>query len=208
MPQSRYQQRLLAGACAWSSGCTKPLADGSAYCERHRRRRNRLNSESVNRARDARRAAGLCPYCPGDKPAKLTSPETSCTACKIRRRQLTSVKTTSQGDREARIAAATRKGEDGRTRYHGQGKRGNQPRIQLDHQDLEYAKRMLEAGEVGLDLYEQAVANQAPRIQREDIKSASLHNLAMAQGHIEDVLERRGFFKGHFDKKHGRRDGE
>lgn len=106
--------------------------------------------------------------------------------------------------RATRIAAMTRKDASNRTRYHGQGKRGMQPRIQLDGQDLGFARREIAAGEAGLQLLETDEVKAMGRIQREDVKNAALHCLARASGHIEDILERRG----HFKMRHGRREGK
>lgn len=175
--------------------------------------------EAVQRKRDERRSAGLCLYCPGSKPTKVEPPKTTCTACKIRRRQLNGLAITgpaaaaaADAARVERITSATRKGEDGRTRFHGQQRRGGQPGIQVDDQDFRYARESAEAGQAGLHIFEQAVAERAPRYQRDDIKSAALHQVSRAIDHLEDILVRRGFFNdgtgGHFQRRHGRREGE
>jgi hypothetical protein len=211
---SHYQQRLEAGECTYP-GCDEPLCSGSSYCEEHWEDHKRRDREYRQRKRDARREAGLCLECPGDKPARVRHPDTTCIACRVRRRRLTRADGTTVGgvgkrvDKDQRIAAATKVGEDGRERYHGQQKRGNQPHIQLDEQDLGYARDALEAGLAGLYVYEEAVRAKTPRIQREDIRSAALHHLNRATGHVDDVLGRRDYFgAGHVKLRHGKRDGE
>lgn len=185
-------------------------------CVKHHKAHKRRNRESAQRRRDARRESGLCVYCPGKRPARSVAGGTSCLACRIRRNRLGGVPGAGVGnavcnDRAARVAAATVKGADGRLRYHGQKKRGMQPAIQLDDQDVGYARDVLESGQTGLHLYEEAVEARAPRFQRDDIKSAALHQINRAIGHLENVLERRGFFAdrpGHVRTRHGRREGE
>lgn len=217
VPETLYQQRLDQGKCTYSSGCHRPPADGTSLCEHHHRKHKRSKREAAQRKRDERRAAGLCLYCPGDKPAKVAPPKTTCAACKIRRGQVNGMGVDGIGEasdiaRQERIAAATRKGDDGRTRFHGQQKRGSQPRIQVDDQDFRYARQSLEAGQAGLHLFERAVAAREPRFQRDDIKSAALHQINRAMGFLEEILDRRGYFGdgsgGHFRMRHGRRDGE
>lgn len=215
MISKHYQERLEQGKCVWSRGCKRPLADGSSLCERHLSRSKRKTREWVAEKRAKRREDGVCIFCPGSNPTPVTPPDTYCMACRIRRKRLVKVDGTrlqvNEGDRAAKLAAATRRGEDGRTRYHGQQKRGNQPAIQLDDQDIRYIKDAVEAGHAGIHAYEAAKEAKAPVFQREDIKSAALHQLSRASGHIDDILARRGFFKekpGHTIRKHGKRDGE
>lgn len=216
MAESLYQQRLEQGKCTYSGGCRSPPAPDSSLCVKHHKGHKRRNRDSAQRKRDARKAAGLCVYCPGQRPARAVAGGTSCLACRIRRNRLNGTTVDGIGNavdnrKAARIAAATVKGEDGRLRYHGQKKKGMQPAIQLDDQDIGYARDMLDSGQAGLHLYEEAVAARAPRFQRDDIKSAALYQVNRAIGHLENVLEHRGFFDdrpGHARQRHGRREGE
>jgi hypothetical protein len=64
------------------------------------------------------------------------------------------------------------------TRYHGQAKRGQQPREQLNAQDLGWARQSLAAGETGLQLFSMPEVQALPRIQREGVKAAALRKLS------------------------------
>lgn len=209
-----YQQHKEGELCTWSGdSCQRPHAPDSSLCEKHLRKKRKANRERNQRIRDERRENGECLYClpTNGKPAKVVAPETSCVPCRIRRGRLAGVNPPtllSEDERAARIASATVKGEDGRLRYHGQRKRGSQPVLQLDDQDVALTLESIRAGQIGLHLYEQAVAARAPIIQREDLKSAALHQLSRAQDHLDEILGRRGYFKSHVGKRHGPRDGE
>lgn len=115
-------------------------------------------------------------------------------------------------DKSRRIASRTLTGEDGRTRYHGQDRRGQQTHAQLDAQDLGFARREITRGESGLEVYAAEVAKSKagdpeamPRIQRDGLRSDAVGYLERASRHLEDVVERHG---GHAMKRHGRRDGD
>lgn len=128
----------------------------------------------------------------------------TCLACRVLRQKIRKADGTrdKELDKSDQIAAATRTHEDGRTRYHGQGKRGQQPQAQLNRQDLGMARKALDAGEQGLGLLETDEVKALPRIQRADVKQAAAHQLDRATRHIDDVLER----IGHFGKRHGKRE--
>jgi uncharacterized Zn finger protein (UPF0148 family) len=149
----------------------------------------------------------LCVWCPeSGPPARVKPGETSCPGCRVRRRRIPRpLGGVDNGvDKASLIAARTRTHEDGRTRYHGQGKRGQQPSAQLNRQDLDFAESAFAAGRDGLGLLETPEVQALPRVQREDVKRAAAHQLDRATRHIDDVLER----LGHFKERHGRRDGE
>ncbi|HEU4727668.1 MAG TPA: hypothetical protein VFT22_07260 [Kofleriaceae bacterium] len=133
---------------------------------------------------------------------------TSCLPCRIRRHRIRSadggVNTGVNQGREARIAARTVTHSDGRTRYHGQSRRGQQPAAQLNQQDAELAAECFATFREGLALIETDDVKALPRVQRDGVKSAVAHQGDRAIRHIEDVLER----LGHFKVRHGKRDGE
>lgn len=211
-PAVTYADRKEQGLCV-SRGCRRSASDESALCAIHHRKRKRANKEWRQRQRDERRERGLCVWCPQRRaggPARSVAGSTACLTCQIARRRLpktvegVGAVVDSSPDRAARIAAMTRKDAGNRTRYHGQGKRGMQPKLQLDGQDLGFAREELDAGLAALKILDTDAVKAMPRIQREGVTSAALHQLQRAIGHIEDVLERRG----HFKVRHGRRDGE
>lgn len=185
-------------------------------CVKHHRLYKRLARESMQRRREARRVANLCVWCPGDKPAGATPGSNSCLACRVRRNRIrvsdAGVRPgVNPGDRQSRIASRTITHADGRTRYHGQSRRGQQSHAQLDGQDIGFAERDTATGKSGLALYATEVARTKagdrealPRIQRDDLRSAACHKIEQAIGHLGDVLDRHG----HVWDRHGRRDDE
>ena len=193
-----YLEAKVAQRCTYH-GCKRAPADSSQLCPRHLRKQRKYDTQSKKRSRAANRAAGLCAFCP------TPSKKYRCAACLVSARQVPKSHSVQNGvDKSARIAAATRTHADGRTRYHASGKRGSQPAEKLDAEDINWARAALSAGEAGLQMLATEQVKAMPRIQREDVKHAALHQIARAQGHLEDVLERRG----HFKLRHGRRDGE
>lgn len=177
-------------------------------CKRHHRQYKRVDREAKQRKREERRAGGLCVWCPGDRPAKATEGSTSCLACRIRRNR---IKSSDGGVRLGvypepidQIAARTRIGADGRTRYHGQAKRGQQPRAQLNRQDMRHARQDFDGFEAGVLLMASDAAEAWTRGERERVEQATASLGERASGRIDDVLER----LGHFKQRHGRRDGE
>lgn len=196
-----YLEQKLAQRCTYKR-CATPPEDGARMCKKHLEKVRRYERRYRKRRRAEARERGECAFC-GAKAATYR-----CLACAVKHKQVPSSVSVQVGvntaGRSSRIAAATRTHADGRTRYHGQGKRGMQPRLQLDGQDLGFVRREIDAGEAGLRVYESEAVQAMPRIQREDVKAAALHHLQRASGFIDDVLERRG----HFKMRHGRREGE
>jgi hypothetical protein len=209
-----YQARLEQIEQCTRKGCREPASDGTAFCAPHHDDQKKRQKASMAKLRRRRRRAKLCVWCPDDRPTPVPRGESSCPLCRVKRSRV-SMESVNNGvnnsDRDARIAAATKMHPDGRARYHGTGKKGKQPDIRLDGQDLGFARKAMTAGEVGLELYDLEVQKSKakdpyalPKVQRDDIKDAALCQLNRATGHIEDVLERRG----HFGKRHGPRDGK
>lgn len=200
MPSAVYQRRKEEGLC---TRCGVPAADDSSLCAPHRDDQKGRVRAAVAKLRHRRRRSGLCLYC--DTP--VGRGEYSCLAHRVARDRLSGVKPSGVNNavnKSERVAAATRKDADGRIRHHGQMKRGNQPHGQLNRQDVGFARVAMAAGEAGLDLCETVEVKAMPRIQREDVKRAALHQLERARGHIADVLER----CGHTKQKHGARCSE
>ncbi len=234
MPQTDYQQRKEQGLC---TRCGDPAADGAGLCEPHLDDQRKRVARSLAVSRDRRREAGLCIMCPETRPTPVPAGERTCSACRIRRRRkpLSAERVNNDVNKRARIAAATRTHGDGRTRYHASGKRGSQPTEKLDAEDLLWARNAITIGEDALKMLLTPAVQQLPRIQREDVKHAALHQLIRAQGHLGDVIKRRGGQSadrlrdlqaevdrleerlaalgdtgraGHTKQRHGRRDGE
>jgi len=207
----RKESSADTGECL-RPGCDDAAADGSDFCAPHRDAKRDSDRAYRKRLRRRRRRLKLCRDC-GVKLRKATATLPAekiwCTEHRIRRGRLTLVRSASPGvetvvEKSERIARATREHDDGRTRYHGQGKRGQQPQAQLNRQDIEKAEAALAAGRAGLQHAETEEVKALPRIQREDVKREAAHLLDLATRHIDDVLER----IGHFKMRHGKRDGE
>lgn len=198
--QTTYQQRKEASLC---TRCGAPAAEDSSLCEQHRDDLRERRANWIATFRETRRAQGLCPYCPASRETPIGAEDAMCLACRIARRKTSTVEVVDNVvDKGRRIAARTRTHADGRTRYHGQGRRGQQPKAQLIGQDLRYARAGLDAAVAGYAMLETDEVKQLPRIQRDDIGHAADHQLLRVIGHCEDALERRG----HFRQRHGRRE--
>lgn len=195
---SIYQLRKEHSLC---TQCGGPAADDSSLCAPHRDAARARKAQWIARERRRRRRARVC----GDCGAPLKSAETIwCHAHRVRRNRLSKLRrgVDSRVDRSERVAARTITHADGRTRYHGQSRRGQQTHEQLDAQDLGLTREALEAAETGLQLYRGAEVQAMPRIQREDVRAAAVAQLGRAIRHIEDIQERHG----HFRRRHGERD--
>lgn len=179
-PQPRgYRERKLAGLCA-QNGCANPPADDSDRCEKHRDRQRLASAKSAKRRRRANRRAGRCAECP------TPSKDYLCPKCTVRlgRTPRHAVETTVETSDRIRTHA------DGRTRFHGQMKRGRQANSNLDEQDLLAARKHLERGRAGLAYYNTPAVRELPRIQRDAVKRAALAEIDLARRLLEDVLER------------------
>jgi len=179
-------------------------------CIRHWRAHRRTDAAAKQRKRDERRAEGLCIWCPGDKPQRASEAGgSSCLACRIRRGRIRDAEGGVSLDvyrkqREQQIAGATRRDDDGRTRYFGQQKRGQQPKQQLNMQDLAHVAEDFEAFSEGVRLL---AAPETQKMHRSDIARAEAEVAIVGDRmnrRTDDILER----LGHFKQRHGRRDGE
>jgi hypothetical protein len=195
------------------SGCEDPAADGSAYCAPHRDKE--LEYKRKWRAKQVRRRARRkqCRDCGAplrSATATLPAEKIWCTAHRIERNRLNALRVAMAGggdtgvEKTERIAAATRKDDDGRIRYRGQMKRGQQPRPQLNRQDLGMAKECFQAFAAGIELLATDDARSWPSGDRESVEKATANRGARAQRHVGDILER----LGHFQQRHGPRPGD
>src|SRR5262249_16771748 len=141
------------GQCVMA-GCTDPATADSLKCVGHRDEARKSNREYRARQRKRRRRLGQCLDCakklrPGLKPERIW-----CTRHRIARNRFKAMErgggVRTGVDKFARIASRTVKGEDGRTRYHGQERRGQQTHAQLDEQDIGFARREIDRGETAL----------------------------------------------------------
>ena len=89
-----------------------------------------------------------------------------------------------------KIAAATRTGVDGRTRYHGQQKRGQQPKWQLNEQDLKHVTADFEQFRDGIQMLasDEARKRHKSDYQREELAVAHVGK-RMAR-RTKDIVDR------------------
>ena len=191
-----YLEKKLAGVCTYPR-CQRTPAEGAQLCPRHLAKQRKRDARHKRRLRARRRDAGLCAFCPAK------SKTYRCVACAVKAGFLPRSSVQSSVDKSARNAAQTRKHEDGRVRYHGQAKRGQQPAAQLNAQDVAMASECFDDFRAGLTLLESDEVKALPRVQRDNVRSAVCHQGERVSRHLDDVLER----LGHFKLRHGSRDG-
>jgi hypothetical protein len=189
-------QRKLDGWCTRSAACPR-RAEGwpeptQQLCRWHRlkeQKRSRLTKKAL-RAETA--AQGKCVRC--RKPSETYR----CAACRVLDRcslpALSGAARVTQ-DKQSEIDAATRTHADGRTRYHGQQKRGQQPKWQLNMQDLVHAYKDFDRFCEGI------VTLATPEAQRRHKSDRVAYELAVAamgesvSRRLDDILDRLGYFK-------------
>jgi hypothetical protein len=197
MATEAYLEKKLAGVCTYHR-CQRMPAEGAQLCPRHLVKQRMRDARYKRRLRARRRDAGLCAFC------RAKSKTYRCMACLIKAGLLPTRNVQFGVDKSARVAAQTRKHEDGRVRYHGQAKRGQQPTAQLNAQDLAMASDCFRDFGAGLAMLESDDVKALPRVQRDNVRSAVCHEGERVSRHLDDILER----LGHFKVRHGRRDGE
>jgi hypothetical protein len=201
-----------AGECR-RPGCREPHADDSDFCGPHRDAHRSYSRAAMRKLRRKRRRARRCLDCDvklraakRDESGAVTASgeRTWCKACRKKRGRSSRAGVVTGVEKSERIAAAIRVDPTGRTRYHGQQKRGNQPHHQLDAQDQDAALRHIDAGFERLAAWRTPEVQALPRIQRESVRVQALHEIDLGTRFLDDVLER----NGHFKTRHGKRDGE
>lgn len=102
------------------------------------------------------------------------------------------------------IVAATRKDATGRTRYHGQQKRGQLPKWKLNLQDMRHVREDFNTFEQAINML---ATPEAQQMHKSDRQKAELATAAVGERmsrRTDDILER----LGHFKQRHGKREGE
>lgn len=95
-------------------------------------------------------------------------------------------------ERSAQIAAATSKDSDGRVRYRGQQKRGQQPKWQLNLQDVRHVRMDFETFEKAVRILATPEARQRHAGDREKVeREAAVVGGSMIR-RTDDILERLG----------------
>lgn len=191
-----YQQRKERGVCTYP-GCSDRAREDAGTCEKHgerdakRKRRSRRRRRKLAKILLARRIAKKqCKRCGG----KRLSGEDHCAKCLLavgeieKKARLACHKT--RDKKSDRIEINTSIDKDGRSRYRGQGRRGRQSVAAIDATDLAYAADALKRGTDGLAYAGSPTVAALPRIQRDDLKLASLGEVQLAYRFLGDVLAR------------------
>lgn len=112
----------------------------------------------------------------------------------ISRGRLSTVATHNTLDKSARLAARTITGADGRTRYHGQSRRGSQPPEQLVDGEIRDAIKLLETTQRGLAMaYALPAGTPSERTRRKAAIHASLAHADRVSRQIEEICQRYGY---------------
>jgi len=196
-PLATREDRKVAGVCTYD-GCGEDADDESVECPKHRRKSARRKA----RWRKAKRKLArkllakriqkkLCMRCG----RKRLSGHDHCAKCFIAIGEGVHVVCPKNGDKKsARITANTSIDADGRSRYRGQGKRGQPKRGAIDAKDLGYALDALGRGVKGLAFADALEGTALTKAQRVEARGEALAQLDQAQRFIEDVLDRHGYF--------------
>jgi hypothetical protein len=192
-----YQQLKVLEVCA--QGCGAPAADGHELCEPHREAKRARQAKWLAKKRKRARRLKHCPDCPVDARPLREGERIWCRAHRIRRNRISALWSAGPGvdpyvDRSERVAAATRTHDDGRTRYHGQQRRGQQTHAALNAQDLKMASGPLKAFRAGLAELGRPEAKEWPRGEKQRVIDATIHEAKRHIRHLEDILERLGYF--------------
>lgn len=188
-----YAARKESGLCV---RCGVKLASDSMslFCDPHAADNRRRAAAAQRKVRGERRKAGRCIYCGG------AADGIRCPAHQVKRtitKTLAVNKVVSKlGELSARferIRAQTILGEDGRTRYHGQLRRGRQSLARLDEKDIDTAITELLKAKDGLRLARAPKNAKLPRIQRKEADHAALSMAHLAIRVVMDALVRNGY---------------
>jgi len=179
-----YQERLEANLCTRpgcnerpgdSNECPRHHADSLARARRYRRRRRRIWAKKK-----------LCMRCGGTR----RKGSKWCNACLIKAGRLRIADHHKQQHNTPRMTTTVEADGYARTRYRGQGKRGQQKRWQLDLQDLDDAIERLQRAKAGVLATRDAEEALTPRVQLAEIRNAAMSQAAHARRFVEDVLRR------------------
>lgn len=190
MSSELVQKRLEDGICK-RNYCGKLVADGSAHCPAHwedEKRYKRTWAAKRRRAFKRREGQRKCKRC--GTPRRPYKP---CTGCAIERDQVEKLKLppeTADTEKAARIAAATWVDPDGRVRYRGKMRRGQQPHSELNTQDLQWAEECYRAFKAGVRLLDDPSTKDWDREERARVKAATANQGERAARHIGDVVQR------------------
>ena len=188
-----YAARKLDGRCT-QQGCKRVAGDGAQLCPKHLNRKRAARARSAQKARAAKRAKKLCAVCGRKSPRRFR-----CAGCKVKRNAIRATRRPLKIDgvgngvgKRLAIERRTAVDQSGRTRYHGQERRGQQPRSQLDDKDIDDAIAALRRVKHGLAMVRDPVNAHAPRMQLKEATEAVLAVGALGCRLYGNVLIRNG----------------
>lgn len=196
--------KQIAGQCCYS-GCTDKALDGSDYCDPHDAHERGRDANKKRRRRQRLAQAGLCVAGCGRKVPRKRKPDGSvmqrrCNGCKkvLRDARVPDDAGSVPGasSEPDRITHEVEGDGYARKRFHGQQRRGQQKRWQLDLQDLDDAIDRLQRTKRGVILAREAEEAGVPRVQRDEIRFEAMSHAAHAGRFVDDVLERNGYDDG------------
>jgi hypothetical protein len=185
MSDGSYTDLVIAHVCVQ---CAEPAAADSDRCEPHRDQQRKRDRAWRAARRKLHRRRGLCAEC------ETPSDTYYCTAHSIKMGRTDAVAVDSTVDKAARIAARLKTHADGRTRYHGQDRRGSQPPDQLVAKEIADAVRLLETAAGGFALaYQLPNGTPRERAYRKECFHASLAHADRVSRVIEELCTRYGY---------------
>lgn len=183
LPRGYVDRKLLDPPVCARAGCSEPPADDSNLCAQHRDDHRARNKRWAGRRRKRNKRRRTCRDC-GRFKARGRCPKCKVVAGEAPRGRV---------DNTVDNAARTWKDPDGRTRYHGQLAQGRRTNLSLDQEAIGDAVRTAKLGEEGLVYAASPEVQALPKAQRDGVKRAALAKLALAQRHLEEVLERHDY---------------
>lgn len=204
-PEERYYQRKADHQC---TRCGIQLADDYDHqqCPPHLKEARKRSRVAHAERRADRAAKGKCVNC--NRPANGLY---RCRICYIRAGRLSP---TTSVNKRVNIEERTSIDRDGRSRYHGQAKRGAPSAeviAQQEENDLRSAEELLARYREAMRVWRSPEIQALPRIQRQEAKNAALELLDRAGRFIDGTLDHHKYGteaqermeKGHAMKRHG-----
>lgn len=192
---SSYLDRKVAGMCT-RPGCPLDAEDDCNLCSGHRADNAKYARRRRAKNRKLWTASKLCLRC-GDRRRKGSK---WCALCLLKAGKLKTEERQSQ--RQIADKRVTRDSEgDGyaRTRYHGQSRRGQQKRWQLDVQSIDFAIAALSEARARITESHEAEQAKMPRVQRDEIRNQGVDLVLYASRHCVEVAERNGRKRGEIE---------
>ncbi len=181
-----YLARKVNGRCT-RPGCRRRASGESVLCHGHRQAAISYQNRYNRRKRKNRK---VCLDCP-----RKTGEGRYCIRCASRRtaRRPRKIRAGEKaGEKKAAIERRTSLDADGRSRFHGQERRGQQPRAQLDKKDIQDAIAALVQADAALDMVRSPGNATLPRMQIKEAVDAVLYVGALGCRLFGDVLLRNG----------------